>query len=397
MEDLSIYESLLALPSLKITQVLTSKTKIDISCKTLSKSMNCSICHKPTTSVHQYSTRQIRDLNMGIRHVYLHVKLKQFHCRDCGNYFTEKLDFVDSGKSYTIRQTDFMFMVGQQQSYQQTGSILDVNSKTVERIILDKCEKKIALSRSYAQVRRLGIDEQSHRKGKKDYICVLTDLDKGTLIDILADRSKKTLLAHFKGLGEEFCKQITDVSCDNWQAYIAVAQECFPQANIILDRFHITKQLNEGLDVYRKELRKQEGENLHFKKIKWILFKQYHKLTDQALDALDLAFADAPKLKELYFMREKFHHILDNNTEKTKALADLKTWINEVKEKQINHFDNFINSLDSTKNYVVNYVQDRISNALTEGLNNIIRVVRRLSFGMPNFKHLRLRALAFYC
>ena len=46
-------------------------------------------------------------------------------------------------------------------------------------------------------MRRLGIDEQSHRKGKKHFICGLTDLDTGTLVDLLPDRKKETLPAHF--------------------------------------------------------------------------------------------------------------------------------------------------------------------------------------------------------
>ncbi|TAG77528.1 MAG: ISL3 family transposase, partial [Cytophagales bacterium] len=46
--------------------------------------------------------------------------------------------------------------------------------------------------------------------------------------------------------------------------------------------------------------------------------------------------------------------------------------------------------------YIANYVKDRLSNAVTEGLNNIIRVVKRFSFGMPSFKNLRLRSLAFF-
>ena len=116
--------------------------------------------------------------------------------------------------------------------------IVDVSPKTVERIVLDCCQKMVDIPERYRQVRRLGIDEHNHRKGKKDYLCILTDLDKGIIIDILPNRKKETLIAHFKQIGADFCNQITDVSCDYWHAYITTFKVCFPNAKIILDRFH---------------------------------------------------------------------------------------------------------------------------------------------------------------
>jgi len=57
-------------------------------------------------------------------------------------------------------------------------------------------------------------------------------------------------------------------------------------------------------------------------------------------------------------------------------------------------FEPFIKTLKNTKTYVANYVENSLSNAVTEGLNNLIRSVRRAAFGMTKFEHLRWRALA---
>jgi transposase len=67
---------------------------------------------------------------------------------------------------------------------------LNTRPKTLERTILALCKQKVKTSSYYTQVTRLDIDEQSHQKGKKYYICVLTDLDAGTIIDILQSRKK---------------------------------------------------------------------------------------------------------------------------------------------------------------------------------------------------------------
>ena len=394
MEKFQIYEELLNLPSVKIVDVKIDDKLITIECEIKKSSEPCPNCGQASYKINQYYYRTIRDLNMGNRHVHLVIKMRQFQCESCNRYYTELLEFADLNKEYTHRQSDYMFCLARKQSYTEAAAIVDVSPKTIERVVLAKCEKLIDIPSRYAQVRRLGIDEHSHRKGKKDFLCVLTDLDRGIIIDILPNRKKDTLITHFKALGNAFCKQITDVSCDYWDTYISAAQTCFPQANIILDRFHVVKLLNESLDNFRKELRKNDKENVNYKKLKWILYKQYHTLTDAQLDDLDLAFKDSPKLEKIYHARERFHHALENNDTVEKALEAIQYWIDDLAQKQITAFDGFVKTLTKTKEYVANYVIDYMSNAVTEGLNNLIRSVRRTAFGMTNFQHLKLRVLA---
>lgn len=356
--------------------------------------MKCLIYNTESQTINQYYIRRLRDLNISHREVYLLVKVRQFFCKDCTKHFSKTLDFAADNKSHTIRQTDFMFLIGSKQSYTESAVILNTNPKTVERTILSMCAEKANVPARYQSVRRLGIDEQSHQKGKKNFICVLTNLDTGTLVDILESRKKEGLIAHFERLGADFCKQITDVPCDNWGTYISVATTCFPQANIMLDRFHVTKSLNDCLDSFRKKLRKTEADNEHYKKIKWIFYKQYQTLLDQEFDSLHLAFEQSLKLKELCFTKEKFHHILENNNEVEPTIKQLDNWIEEVEKGKNTIFDTFIKTLKSTKNYVANYVQNNLSNAVTEELNNLIRSIRGTAFGMPNFENMRWRCLA---
>jgi transposase len=394
MNKFQFYEELLNLPSVKIVDVKIDNKLIVIECHVKKSSEVCPNCGETSSTVNQSYYRTIRDLNMGIRHVHLRVKMRQFYCQSCNRYYSEILDFAELNKEHTYRQSDYMFCLARKQSYTEVAAIVDVSPKTIERIVLAKCAKTIDIPNRYAQVRRLGIDEHSHRKGKKDFLCILTDLDRGIIVDILPNRKKETLIGHFQSLGQSFCNQITDVSCDYWDAYITTSQNCFPQANIILDRFHVVKLLNEPLDNFRKQLRKSDKDNIHYKKLKWILYKQYHTLSDTQLDDLDLAFRDCPELEKLYHARERFHHILDNNNSVEKALIAIQSWINELETKGIKTFDGFIKTLTKTKKYVANYVINCLSNAVTEGLNNLIRSVRRTAFGMTNFQNLKLRVLA---
>ena len=77
------------------------------------------------------------------------------------------------------------------------------------------------------------------------------------------------------------------------------------------------------------------------------------------------------------------------------TISCLEKWILLIQAKATITFDTFIKTLQNHIEYVANYVKDNLSNATTdEGLNNLVRSIRRVAFGMPNFKNLRLRVMA---
>lgn len=108
---------------------------------------------------------------------------------------------------------------------------------------------------------------------------------------------------------------------------------------------------------------------------------------------MELAFKESADLEKIYWARENFHHILDNNSCVQQTLLAIEKWTQDLITKGIKAFDGFIKTLAKTKIYVANYVLNNISNAVTEGLNNLIRSVRRTAFGMPKFENIRLRVL----
>ena len=191
-----------------------------------------------------------------------------------------------------------------------------------------------------------------------------------------------------------FCQQLTAVGCDLWAPYLAVATACVPQATLVLDRFHVGQLLNHGPDKFRQHLRREAPEEGAYKPLTWRLFKQYHRLKDAEIDTLQAAFAVKPALETAYFLREAFHHSLDRPPPVAAAIAQPDAWVERIHTQGVLHFDAFIRTLQRHKNRIANYVEENLSTAVTEGLNNVVRSIRRCAFGMPNFQHLRLRVLA---
>ena len=394
MDDKIFFEHLLEIPGLKINQVSYESRRIVLYCHSEQDAEACPVCgSKEKKAVRSYEERQVRDLDISGRETWLHLRVRQFEC-DCGRYFNERFDWVQPGKSYTKRQAKFIFEMCAKQPFSEAAAILNMCPKTVERTYYAYAETVIGLAKRYAQVRKLGIDEISLHKGKGDYCCVLTDLERGIQLDILPNRKKATLIAHFEQLGQAFCEQIEHVSCDMWGPYTDVAKLCFPKARITIDRFHVVKLLNEVIDAIRKAIRKEHPQEDVFKKLKWILFKRPERLNADQREALEQAFKLAPQLEEAYLLRNSFHAIFDQAQNKPQATQWIEQWIEDVRFTGNDKWDKFLKTLNNWKEPILNFVESGISNAVTEGLNNLIRYVRRISFAIPNFENMRLRVLA---
>jgi len=392
MQETDFYQALLSLPDLVIDGVELSPNRITLSCHTSTPQQACPLCLRPTAQVNQHTHRQVRDLDISGRQLWLAVRMRQFFCPDCGRHFTERLAFAEPGKSHTHRQEKWIFDCCAKQPFTQVGALLDVNAKTVERIYYRQVQARLDLPARYAAVRRLGIDEIAHRKGKGSYCCVLVDLDKNIALDILPKRTKNTLIAHFEQLGPQFCAQIQSVSFDMWPAYSTISKRFFPQAVHVVDRFHVVKPLNRVLDVFRRKLRREQPEVEAFKDIKWDLFKARPTTAQQV--RLQAAFAFSPLLGQLVSLRDNFHLRFASANSPDELEHSLTEWIIEAKTFRQRSLIDFIHTLSNWLRPIANFAHQGLTNAATEGLNNVIRYVKRISYGLPKFEHLRLRVLA---
>jgi transposase len=393
MKEYEFYENLLEIPGLKVTSVAYESRKITIDCQTDQNSAVCPHCGEPTGKVNQYEIREVRDLEISGKAVWLRLRIRQFMCPNCNRYFSESPEWIMPGKSYTRRQAKWVFEMCARQPFKEVGALVDMCDKTVERLYYEQAEAKVEASNRYANVKKLGIDEIAHKKGKEDFICVLTDLEKGTQLDILPDRKKSTIEAHFQSLGTDFCNQIEVVACDMWSTYRSVAEEMFPNAQVVADRFHIVKLLNDVVDVVRRRLRSEWQGDSDFKGLKWLLFKQPKNCSTEQLAILDKALNKSWLLSEIYEMRNTFHAMFETATCSENLAQQLDFWIEHAINIKDEALDGFIKTLRNWKRNIAAFADTHITNAVTEGLNNFIRYFKRISFGLPSFEHLRLRVL----
>ena len=184
-------ELLLNFPKIKVLGFSVSEKEAHIYCESTNTERLCPVCQKPTFEVIMYQERTIRDMALLGRKVYLYLKIRQFHCKDCNRYFNESFDFVEPSKTMTIRYEQYVYFMADDISISHVGVKEDIVWSTVNAICQKYANKELHKRAIWHQVKYLGIDEISIRKGKKDYACCLVDLEKGIILDFWKTTKKK--------------------------------------------------------------------------------------------------------------------------------------------------------------------------------------------------------------
>jgi len=123
-----------------------------------------------------------------------------------------------------------------------------------------------------------------------------------------------------------------------------------------------------------------------------MLFKR--QPTPEQTRQLAHAFGYSPLLKAISDLRHGFHHAFDSAPDAASLRLGLTRWLEQARGLNAAELAPFIKTLTRWLVPIANYAHQGLTNAVTEGLNNVIRYMKRISYGLPNFEHLRLRVLA---
>jgi len=395
MESNKLYESLLSLPLVDITSVEFKSKELHIYCESKLASCHCPSCLEPCEDVNQTRTRIIQDLSISDKQVFLHVQSRQFLCHNCPRTFYERFNFVSKHERMTTRYEDFIYKrcIGVDLNYVSLQE--DLCWDTVNRIFKKWANKKIKSCNLFEGVRALGIDEIALKKGHKNFVCVLVNLETGEVIDILEDRTKAALIPYFQKLGSAFCEGIEIFSSDMWEGYINTAKEVFPNASIVVDRFHFFAHLQKAVDSCRKALRKEFPDAEELKNVKWLFLKNKENLSPEQKQQIETLLANPAyeQLKEVYQAKESFRDILEQDISPQQADKQLTQWVIQTLEKHNKYLNKFVNTFTNWYNYILNYFDGRWSNGMVEGINNRIKMMKRRAFGYNDFQSFRTRVL----
>jgi len=233
-------------------------------------------------------------------------------------------------------------------------------------------------------LRRIGIDEISHRKGQR-YLTIVVDHHTGRLVWAAAGRDRKTVLAFFDALGEERCKQIELVSCD-MATWISgpVAERC-PAAVRCVDPFHVVQLATDALDEVRREVwreaRRQGNLELahELKGARFAVWKNPENLTERQQAKLSEIQRTNGPLYRAYLLKEQLRQIYRLSGKKAEKLLD--RWLAWARRCQMPSFVKLARTITAQRTGILAAIKHGLSNSRVEQLNTQIRLITRQAFG----------------
>nr|WP_305910251.1 transposase [Methylomarinum sp. Ch1-1]MDP4521679.1 transposase [Methylomarinum sp. Ch1-1] len=196
------------------------------------------------------------------------------------------------------------------------------------------------------------------------------------------------------------CQSIRRVCIDMNEGYCNAAQETLPNAQVVVDRFHVAKHYRDCADKARKAEMKQlkqtlpESEYAQLKGAMWAFRKPWNRLTEEQQIVLLSLFRQAPVLKEVYVQREVLTGLFEQNLTKAQAEHALTQWLNRIAELRLDCFTSFVTTLNNWRDHITNYFIRRETSGFVEGLNNKIKEIKRRCYGIYNlgrlFQHIWL-------
>ena len=185
-----------------------------------------------------------------------------------------------------------------------------------------------------------------------------------------------------KEMGMRRCHTLRVVCMDMWAPYVNLVREHAPNAQILFDRFHIVKHLNEAVEeVRRSEMRRLSlKERVVFKRSRWLLLKNPWNLNPDQKERLSTLVRWNAPIVRAYYLKESFQLFWDYKQFR-RAETHLQKWMTSAMRSRLDPFKRFVRMLRSHLDGVLPWTRIRLSNAAVEGMNNKIKSISHRSFG----------------
>ncbi len=230
----------------------------------------------------------------------------------------------------------------------------------------------------------MSIDEVSQHKGHKDFVTVVSNIDAGELLEVVDSHKQDDIIEVLKQQPIEIREKVEEVSIDMWGGFPKVVKEVFPNAKIVIDRFHVMQPVIKELNqLHRKAKSKIKGS-------RFLILKNNIDLTEGEKLKLEIILNCSKRLRLAYNLKEDFRNIFETCKNPQEAQEQLKEWIEKAKPVYGTVLETIRNHLDNICNYFLN----RTTSGVMEGLNNRIKLIKRQAYGFLNFINFRARLLA---
>ena len=383
--------------NITLNKVFEYETHIEIVATLDYVPKQCQLCQGKQIKYDFQKTSKIPFLKIAGFPSLIRLKKRRFQCKDCRKVTVAETSLVRKNCQIAepLRMKIAQKLINRQ-ALTHIAQDLAVSTTTVHRKL-----KQFSFKEDFSRLPEiLSIDEFAYQKGKLAFIA--QDFETKKIISILDNRRQTTIRNHFFRYSKEARNKVKVVTLDMSGSYIPLIKVLFPNAEIVLDRFHIVQHMSRALNQTRIQLMKPfDKKSMEYRALKYywrLVLKDSRKLsldsfysrtfreTLTSRECLNKIFKLVPELKGYYDLYQLLlFHLQEKNPDHFfDVISENLPHLNQAFKIALSTFVRY-------QKYVTNAIQLPYSNAKLEATNKLIKDIKRNAFGFRNFDNFKTR------
>ena len=346
----------------------------------------CPYCQKRGRIVRTLVEPRVwRDVPVCGREVFLTYRPREIDCRVHGR-LQEDIPWAAPNARVTYRFEYVLLIYCTIMTQKAAARLLKIAASTMSDL-LHRIITRVRTGHKIRKLKMIGIDEISYRKGHK-YATVVYDLERSCVVWIGAGKVRDTIDRFFnEELSQYQRNQIESGCCDMSETYIGALEKWCPNATLVLDRFHIVKALNNAVDEVRKEewRKADKSGKKGLKGLRWLIYKHSSNRSEEDTQTLKSLYMGNRRIHRSWVLKDEFEQFWEFSNIK-RAEEFLDGWCKIAIRSRLESIKTFVETIRRHKHRLLPFVEIRLTNAVAEGLNRIIKIVKNRASGFRNLE-----------
>ena len=389
MSNLKLLYKILRLNGMKITQYWFENRgkELHLAVKPYKNGCRCPDCDRRGRIIRQ--TTQLRrweDLTLIGMKVLLWYAPKEIYCPTHGR-MQETISWAPTYSRITYRLEWRLCTLCQIMTQKAAAEILKMPPSTLSDL-LHRIITRVRHGHKIRGLVTLGVDEISFLKGHK-YATLVYDLDRSRVLWVGRGKGRETIDRFFNEcLSKGQKERVLWASCDMSRAYTEAIKYHCPNTTLVIDRFHVVKALNQAVDEVRKDEWRalDTGGRKAIKGLRWLLSMHCRNRSKGNTRFLNNLRNSNRRIHRAWVLKEEFDHIW-NYRYRACAKKFLKRWMTAALRSRSPSLRQFVGTLKNHFDNIVAFTDRNLTNAVGEGLNRIIKIVKNRASGYRNLEN----------
>lgn len=350
----------------------------------------CLYCAAHSVRIKATHERTLKHTRQGNQLMVLHLAVPKYHCTQCNRYFRHRFAGIGPRRRATETYRLEVFEAHEGGVSQRKLSLThQIGSATVERWYQSFVKQRVTQLSRQSCPQILGIDEHFFSR-KQGYATTLVDLKNHKVFDVVLGRSEASLRSYLKHLpGRD---QVRVIVMDLSETYRRIAQQYFPNAMIVADRFHVIRLVNQH---FLKLWQQHDPEGRKNRGLLSLMRRHHWNLSALQKQRLHEYLAHSPVLQALYFAKQQLNGFLVLRMLRApRASRLLPKFLRLIRQFEQSPAKALAATLLSWLEPIVRMWRFSKSNGITEGFHTKMEMLSRRAYGFRNFENYRMRVLA---